>query len=1025
MTDQARLAAALSDRYRVERELGAGGMATVYLAEDLKHHRPVAIKVLRPELADAIGPGRFLREIEIAARLQHPHILPVHDSGEADGLLYYVMPFVEGESLGARLARDGALAVPDAVRILAEVADALAYAHQRGLVHRDIKPDNILLSGQHALVADFGIARAAQDAGGDRLTQTGMALGTPAYMAPEQAAGEAVDHRADIYALGIVAYQALAGELPFRGQSAQRMVAAHLSEAPDPITKFRSSLPPALAAVVMRCLEKHPADRIQSAAELQQQLLSSITPTLGTLPAVPAEVAAPPGTGKVVALFALASLAVLAITYGLMIGLGLPSWVFPAAAGLMAVGLPILVTTARFERRRHRGITGHGPFGLFTWKRAIAGGGVALGALGIGVAVYMAMRVLGIGPVGTLVASGVLEDHPRVILADFTVASGDSTLAAAVTEAFRVDLGQSNSLTLVQAGALDEAFGRMQRERPATLSAELAREVAVREGIRAVITGEINVVGGAWVVSAQVVGAESGEVLVPARETASDSTGIIQAVDRLSKRIRERIGESLRTIRETPGLEQVTTASLPALRKYSQGRRAGDAGEPALAAQLYQEAIALDTSFAAAHRGLAVVYGNMSINRAEAAEANAAAFRHRDRLPELERLWAEGQYYQSVEDYDRARSAYLALLEREPENYRALNNLGIVHLRQRQDEKALEYYQRSYDLRPENPSAAFNLVTTNVNVGRLDRARAVRAQFTERRPGHLFNLWNAYTVAVGERQFDSLAILVDSLAARRDPATDAIVESGRVSVAAVLGQPAGIERALREGAERARRGREVAEHLAEVVRAGTYDAVVRGKPAEGLRRVEQALATFPLAGLEPLDRPYGELAEFYARVGRPERARQLLGEFDREVPPILHAQVQQEIGRARGYALLAENRPAEALQEFTLADRGMCRVCLVPAMAEAWGALGQEDSVRVTLERLIETPDDDRLLVEWLELPGAYARLGEMYEARGDREKALRYNGKFLELWKNADPEFAPVVNRVKERQRQLTAERP
>ncbi|HEX9166160.1 MAG TPA: serine/threonine-protein kinase, partial [Gemmatimonadales bacterium] len=434
MTDQARLAAALSDRYRIERELGAGGMATVYLAEDLKHHRPVAIKVLRPELADAIGPGRFLREIEIAAGLQHPHILPVHDSGRAAArqggngeLLYYVMPYVEGESLAARLARDGAMAIPDAVRILAEVADALAYAHQRGLVHRDIKPDNILLSGQHALVADFGIARAAQDAGGDRLTQTGMALGTPAYMAPEQAAGEAVDHRADIYALGIVAYQALAGELPFRGQSAQRMVAAHLSEIPEPITRFRPSLPPALAALVMRCLEKHPADRIQSAAELQQQLLSSITPTLGTPPAVPAEMAAPPGTGRVIALFALASLAVLGVTYGLMIGLGLPSWVFPAAAGLMAVGLPILVTTARFERRRHQGISGHGPFGLFTWKRAIAGGGVALGTLGVGVAVYMAMRALGIGPVGTLVASGVLEEHPRVILADFTDRSGDST----------------------------------------------------------------------------------------------------------------------------------------------------------------------------------------------------------------------------------------------------------------------------------------------------------------------------------------------------------------------------------------------------------------------------------------------------------------------------------------------------------------------------------------------------------------------------------------------------------------------
>ncbi|HSR14869.1 MAG TPA: serine/threonine-protein kinase, partial [Gemmatimonadales bacterium] len=316
MTDPAaRLRAALEGRYQIVRELGAGGMATVYLAEDQKHHRPVAIKVLRPELASAIGPERFLREIEIAARLQHPHILPVYDSGEADGLLYYVMPFVEGESLGARLARDGALAVPDAVRILSEVADALGYAHQRGLVHRDIKPDNILLSGQHALVADFGIARAVHDAGGERLTQTGMALGTPAYMAPEQAAGGGVDHRADLYALGVLAYQALAGELPFRGHTAQQLVAAHLTEAPDPITKFRPGLPPVLAALVMRCLEKHPADRVQTAVDVQQQLLTAVTPAAGVGAMVAEPARRPISTRRVVAWFSLAAVAVLAAAY--------------------------------------------------------------------------------------------------------------------------------------------------------------------------------------------------------------------------------------------------------------------------------------------------------------------------------------------------------------------------------------------------------------------------------------------------------------------------------------------------------------------------------------------------------------------------------------------------------------------------------------------------------------------------------------------------------------------------------------
>ena len=211
------LTVALAGRYAVERELGQGGMATVYLARDLRHERQVALKVLRAELAASLGPERFLREIKLAAQLQHPHILPLHDSGEAAGFLYYVMPYVEGESLRARLARYGELPVHDAVKLLIEVTDALAYAHERGVVHRDIKPDNVLLSGRHALVTDFGVAKAVSEATGrQQLTTAGVALGTPAYMAPEQATADpGVDHRADLYAVGVLGYELLAGHPPF------------------------------------------------------------------------------------------------------------------------------------------------------------------------------------------------------------------------------------------------------------------------------------------------------------------------------------------------------------------------------------------------------------------------------------------------------------------------------------------------------------------------------------------------------------------------------------------------------------------------------------------------------------------------------------------------------------------------------------------------------------------------------------------------------------------------------------------
>jgi eukaryotic-like serine/threonine-protein kinase len=258
---------AIAGMYRIERELGAGGMATVYLAEDLKHRRRVAVKVLHAELSAVIGTERFLKEIELTASLQHPHILPLFDSGSADGLLYYVMPFVEGETLRSRLRRERQLPLGDALRIATEIAGALDYAHRHGAIHRDIKPENILLHDGAALVADFGIALAVQQAGGQRMTQTGLSLGTPQYMAPEQASGDPhIDQRADVYALGAVIYEMLIGEPPFTGPSAQAIVAKVLTEEPPSLISQRRSIPPNIERAVLTALQKLPADRFASAA---------------------------------------------------------------------------------------------------------------------------------------------------------------------------------------------------------------------------------------------------------------------------------------------------------------------------------------------------------------------------------------------------------------------------------------------------------------------------------------------------------------------------------------------------------------------------------------------------------------------------------------------------------------------------------------------------------------------------------------------------------------------------------------
>ncbi len=275
----ARLTQALADRYLIERELGQGGMATVYLAQDVKHDRKVALKVLRPELAAVIGGDRFLQEIKTTANLQHPHILPLHDSGEAGGAVYYVMPYVEGESLRDRIDRDKQLPVDEAVRIAREVADALDYAHRHGVIHRDIKPDNILLHDGHVLVADFGIALAAsRSEGGTRMTETGMSLGTPHYMSPEQAMGEReIRASSDVYALACVLYEMLMGEPPFTGPTAQAIVAKVMTDHPHPMSVHRRSIPAHVENAVMVGLEKLPADRFASAAEFAAALGGATT----------------------------------------------------------------------------------------------------------------------------------------------------------------------------------------------------------------------------------------------------------------------------------------------------------------------------------------------------------------------------------------------------------------------------------------------------------------------------------------------------------------------------------------------------------------------------------------------------------------------------------------------------------------------------------------------------------------------------------------------------------------------------
>ncbi|MBI3981446.1 MAG: protein kinase, partial [Gemmatimonadetes bacterium] len=1033
---------------RVEKELGGGGMSRVFLAEEVRLGRRVVIKVLPPEMAAGVSVDRFEREIQLAAKLQHPHVVPLLSAGSSDDLLYYIMPFIEGESLRAKLAREGELPVAEVLRILRDVLDALAYAHRHHVVHRDIKPDNVLLSEGHALVTDFGVAKAvAESTGKHTLTSMGVALGTPAYMAPEQATADPhTDHRADIYAVGAMAYEMLSGRPPFAATTAQAMLAAHVTEAPEPVTKHRTTVPAALNELILRCLEKKPADRWQRADELIPHVAAMLTPTggitpSGTQPLTPiaaeadgaAAAAAPVDPLRVAGLFVASSLVVLLVVYAVVQLVGLPDWVFAGAIALLAIGLPIMLLTSHHERRRalarssgrlsatpSGGLTPH-----FTWRKAFLGGGIAFATLGVVSAGYMAMRVLGIGPVGTLVASGVIGEGEPIILADFTDRTGDSVLAATFTEAFRVDLSQSPTVRLMQVGELRDALRRMQRE-ATVLDVELAREVAEREGVKAVVAGEINSAGGGYVLSVRLVAPETGDALVALRETADGPTKIIPAIDRLSKQLRERIGESLKTIRANEPLAEVTTSSLEALRKYSQAYRAQAAGEIQRAIELAEEAIALDSTFAMAYRFLAITISNTFGQQSRVVAASRKAYEYRDRLPERERYLTIANYYDDVEfDLPRVIGAYRALLERRPEDFTALNNLSLRLQMRREWAEAEQLAARAIASGNQWQNYG-NAVATLIAQGKVAEGNAVLKQFEERWPGSPQVPRLRAHQAGAARDFARVSVELAAMPpeTKQDPNWRAQTSLMQFVSEQVRGRLAVAERHIREdmAAEQARGS--PGGYVAAATELALLDLRYRNAAGAAVTKLEEALRHAPLRDMEPVDRPYAPLAYVYAEARQPERAKQLLREYEAAVPDGQR--------RANGFRHIAaaavakaEGRYREAVSLYRAGhDESFCGTCALFELGQAFEKAGEPDSALAVYERAVNTPNLYRMYDEHATLAPTYKRLGELYEERADRERALDYYARFVDLWKDADPELQPVVNEVRGRMARLVGEK-
>jgi tetratricopeptide (TPR) repeat protein len=1031
-----RLEEALGAQYAIQRELGGGGMSRVFLAEEKALGRKVVLKVLPPDMAAALSPDRFQREARLAAALQHPHIVPLLAAGAAGDVLYYTMPFVEGESLRARLSREGALPIPEVARLLREVADALAYAHRQGIVHRDIKPDNVLLSTGHAVVTDFGIAKALTAAGGGgTVTATGVAIGTPAYMAPEQATGEAtVDHRADLYALGAMAYEMLTGETPFRGPTAQALIAAQLTRTPAPVTDIRPNVPPALSAAVARCLEKLPADRYQKAEDLLAALDAA-----ATLPAITAATGVASATlparawplPQVLGLFGVAAASVLGAAWGLRSLLGLPDWFFPAAVTLMALGLPIVLAAALLHNRRAGGrATPTVPLARhLSLGGAVRGGVLALGGLGIATGGYMAMRALGIGPVGSLVASGRLTARERLIIADFKDQTRGGLLGAAVTQAFRVDFTQSKLVSPVEGDYVRRVLRRMQRPDSIPIDLTVAREIAQREGWKVVVAGELQQVGPSILVSAQLVSADSGTVLATARETARDSTGIIDAVDRVSRKLRERIGESLRTIRAGAPLAEVTTGSLEALRTYSRALQVQGQGDDERAIALLEETVAQDSNFAMAWRKLGTMLVNAGEHQERGVDALKRAFRLRDRLTFRERKLTESSYYMdALGQVDSGAVALQSLLAEYPLDSWAHNNLGVMYEVVGNQAAAEESYVRAAALEPENSLTVGNVFTVRVGRAEFDSAEAT-LRLMKRRfpPGPGLDIREVALLA-GRRDFAGAETRLRAFLQQyaSDPRAQSRGLQFLGGVLAVRGKLAEADRTM------AGRSRLLAEHglagpaLSEEAHRVWPVGLLLGDRRAAAARLDEALRNSPLDRISERERPLVDLLHAAIAAGDAPRAKALMAELDRnpgDVPGRVIADVRK-LSRAQVLAMESTTLPQALAEVRGAGEPGACKYCWEAEAADVFDRSNLPDSALARYERWAADG-------EWLwevgiyevRQPLAYFRMAELYEAKGDTARATEYYGKFADLWKDADAELQPRVKEAKRRIAELVGE--
>ena len=781
----------------------------------------------------------------------------------------------------------------------------------------------------------------------------------------------------------------------------------------------------------MQCLGKFAHERPQSAAELLQAL--ETVSTGGSQETLPAMLVRRRGElRRALLLYVLAFVLVALLARAAIAAVGLPDWVFPGALIVMGLGLPVILFTAyvhRTARRLENATPSYTPGGTrvdaltarqaleassrWSWRRAAAWSGMLVASFVVLVGGYMGLRALGIGPAGSLLAAGTMSTGERILVTDFPGPAGDSTLGPVVTDAFRTALGQSRSVAVVPTTAVRTVLRRMQRDVNSRVDFALAREIATREGMKAVIDGTLIGVGGRYVLALRLVSAQTGGELATFRETADDQSEILPAVDRLAKQVRTKIGESLKNVQSAPPLEQVTTSSLEALRLYVQGSNLITAsGDFARGSALLEEAVALDTGFAMAYRKLGVEYGNRGMTE----KSNAyfeQAYRHRDRLSDPERYLMLATYYSHGphSDIDKARAAYEQLLAIQPNNTAGLNNLSNQLYYLHEYRRAEQLLLRGIRIGPVASVHFRNLARAQTALGKMDSAVTTIDACARNLPGNNECANMRADMLWTRGKYDSLASFLDEVGPRFTGVQDlAGLAFMRSSLALLHGHVADGLRLKRERFALMAKAGVKAAPLESAVEEAVAVAWFLGDSARALRTLDDSVARHPLQAVEPALTTYVGLVTAYAFVGRPDRARAVMAQWDaqrRRSPAYTDSIVARMM---EGHVAFASKRYDAAVTAFRAADQLGCEVCEIPLLARAHELAGRPDSAIVEYERYLGTKRLDRMDPDALYIPFVHERLGWLYDTKGVPERAVEHQRAFVELWKDADSVLQPRV---------------